>query len=104
MQLGCLTDTLFQEGCFEFMKIKFINADRETEVEAEEGRSLLDIALIARVDPPYSCLEGSCGTCRAFIEVGETTEDSSESRVVRTCQAIPRSDFIVVNYDKTEAE
>lgn len=86
------------------MKIKFINAGTETEVDMEEGRSLLDMALIARIDPPYSCLEGSCGTCRALIEKGVTSENTEMSRVVRTCQAIPRSDFLVVNYDKTEPE
>ncbi len=84
------------------MKIKFVVDGVETEVEAESGRSLLDIALIARLQPPYSCLEGNCGTCEAVIESGKTTEDKIGSVTVRTCQAVPRSDSLTVNYDKVE--
>ena len=82
------------------MKIKFILNSIETDTEADAGRSILDTALIARLTPPYSCLEGNCGTCSALIEIGETTEPDDGSGVVRTCQAVPKSDFLVVNYDK----
>ncbi|MDG0815392.1 2Fe-2S iron-sulfur cluster binding domain-containing protein [Bdellovibrio svalbardensis] len=84
------------------MKIQFILGGVETEVEAESGRNLLDIALVARLRPPYSCLEGHCGTCEAFIEHGETSEDKTDTHIVRTCQAIPKSDSVRVNYDKVE--
>lgn len=87
------------------MKIKFILGGVETEVDGESGRSLLDIALIARLLPPYSCLEGSCGTCEALIEEGKTSEDTEGKiapRYVRTCQAVPRSESVIVNYDKVE--
>lgn len=72
------------------MKIKFILNGRESEIEAESGRTILDIALIARLDPPFSCMEGHCGTCEALIE----------GQVVRTCQTVPSSDFTIVDYDK----
>lgn len=82
------------------MRVQFIIQGKSTEVEVEEGRTLLDAALIARLSPPYSCMEGSCGSCEAFIEQGETTEDKENSHVVRTCQALPKSDYTIVNYDK----
>ena len=82
------------------MQVKFILNNQETIVDAEEGRSLLDLALIARINPPYSCLEGNCRSCLAMIEVGEVSEDKDETKLVRTCQAVPRSELVVANYDK----
>lgn len=88
-------------GCCDiYMKIKFIIDGKEIEVPGESGRTLLDMALIAQINPPYSCLEGSCGTCEAVIEEGKTSEDKPDTRVVRTCQALPWSEYVVVNYDK----
>ena len=81
-------------------RVQFIIQGKSTEVDVEEGRTLLDAALMARLSPPYSCMEGSCGTCEASIEVGATSEDKADSSVVRTCQALPQSDYVVVNYDK----
>ncbi|MFS4459470.1 2Fe-2S iron-sulfur cluster binding domain-containing protein [Bdellovibrio sp. HCB2-146] len=75
------------------MKVKFIWQGQETEVEAEEGHTFLDIALIAKISPPYSCTEGHCGTCEAILDNGER---------VRTCQTLPRSDFHIIDYDKAQ--
>jgi ferredoxin len=82
------------------MKIKYILDGREVEVDADEGHTLLDTALIAKLAAPYSCMEGSCGTCEAVIEEGRTSEDQENTQIVRTCQALPRSEYVVVNYDK----
>lgn len=75
------------------MKVQFIWHGQETTVEAEEGRTVLDLALIAGIAPPYDCTEGHCGTCEAITETGER---------VRTCQAVPKSDFQVIDYDKAQ--
>lgn len=75
------------------MKVKFIWHGQETVVDAEEGRTILDLALIARISPPYECMEGNCGTCEAITESGER---------VRTCQAVPKSDLQVIDYDKAQ--
>ncbi|WII73096.1 2Fe-2S iron-sulfur cluster binding domain-containing protein [Bdellovibrio sp. 22V] len=85
------------------MKVKFILNGEEIEVEGESGRSILDIALIAGIHPPYSCMEGHCGTCTAKIEVGEVSEDKTPDGKVRTCQALPKSDYVVVDYDKGQS-
>lgn len=75
------------------MKVKFIWQGKETTVEAEEGRTFLDLALMAGISPPYSCTEGHCGTCEAITETGS---------VIRTCQSLPKSDFEVIDYDKAQ--
>ncbi|UOF00909.1 2Fe-2S iron-sulfur cluster-binding protein [Bdellovibrio reynosensis] len=82
------------------MKIKFILNKEEYEVEGEEGRSILDIALINKLSPPYSCMDGHCGTCEAKVLQGQTSEDKEGSQTVRTCQAIPSSEYVVIAYDK----
>lgn len=82
------------------MKIKYILNGIEHDVQAEEGRTLLDTAMMAQLNPPYSCMEGSCGSCEALIEQGITSENSEPGRSVRTCQALPWSEYTVVNYDK----
>ncbi|XGC80394.1 2Fe-2S iron-sulfur cluster binding domain-containing protein [Bdellovibrio bacteriovorus] len=82
------------------MKIKFILNGEETVAEGEKGRSLLDIALINKLSAPYSCMDGHCGTCEARILEGQTSEDKEGSEIVRTCQAIPSSEYVAVSYDK----
>lgn len=75
------------------MKVKFVVHDEVIEVDAEEGRTLLDISLIAGIPAPYSCMEGRCGTCEVLILQGETSE---KGPVVRACQALPKSENLVV--------
>jgi ferredoxin len=78
--------------------------EHEVKMSAEE--SLLEAALKARLNPPYSCLEGVCATCSAWLEQGEVRmaegdlDERARDRVFRTCQAQPKSKFLRVNYDK----
>ena len=76
--------------------------------EALPGESLLEVALKLGLEPPYSCLEGVCGTCQARVEKGEVIpgdditslpSDSAGVLIVKTCMTRPKSD-IQINYDK----
>jgi ferredoxin, 2Fe-2S len=40
------------------------------EVEAEDGLSILDLALKADVDWGFSCTRGTCARCRCLVEEG----------------------------------
>lgn len=64
---------------------------------AEEGRTLLDLSLIAKIPWPYSCMEGTCGTCTGVLLEGETTEVPDSERRIRLCQALPKSDLVRVS-------
>jgi ring-1,2-phenylacetyl-CoA epoxidase subunit PaaE len=78
-----------------------------TDVPVAEGESVLDAALRAGLDLPYSCRGGMCCTCRAKIVEGtaEMTLNYSlepweqEAGFVLTCQAQPTSERLVVDYD-----
>jgi ferredoxin len=71
------------------------------------GDTILDTARRAGLRPPFSCEGGSCATCMALVEVGAATmrvnnaltADEVEAGWVLTCQAVPSTREVVVNYD-----
>ncbi len=73
-----------------------------------EGQTILDAAIDASLDAPYSCKAGVCSTCRCKVLEGEAemaVNHALEDYEVRagyvlSCQAYPLSDRIVVSYDE----
>jgi ring-1,2-phenylacetyl-CoA epoxidase subunit PaaE len=73
-----------------------------------EGESVLDAALAANMDAPYSCKAGVCSTCRCKVLEGEVemaVNHALEDYEVRagyalSCQAFPLTDRLVVTYDE----
>jgi ring-1,2-phenylacetyl-CoA epoxidase subunit PaaE len=71
------------------------------------GTPILDGAQRVRPDLPFACKGGVCGTCRARLVHGEVTmrrnyalePDEVEAGYVLTCQSLPASDRITVDYD-----
>ena len=71
------------------------------------GTTVLDGAQQVRPDLPFACKGGVCGTCRARVTAGEAAmrrnyaleQSEVEAGYVLTCQAVPRSDEITVDYD-----
>ena len=65
-----------------------------TVVDVAEGKSVLDAALDAGLDAPYSCMGGVCCTCRAKMVSGDAEMDVNyalepdevEAGFVLTCQ------------------
>jgi ring-1,2-phenylacetyl-CoA epoxidase subunit PaaE len=72
------------------------------------GGHVVDAALAAGIRVPYSCKGGMCCTCRARLVDGqvEMTLNYSlepweiERGFILTCQAVPKSDRLVVDYDQ----
>jgi ring-1,2-phenylacetyl-CoA epoxidase subunit PaaE len=69
--------------------------------------SVLNAALRVRPDVPFACAGGVCGTCRAKL-VGGTVEmeenfalepEELERGYVLTCQSLPTSEAVSVDYD-----
>ena len=88
------------------VKVIFIIDNKTYETTMSAYESVLEAALKAQINPPYSCLEGVCATCVAYLEEGEVdsiegrVNADSTDRVFRTCQAQPKSKILKVNYDK----
>jgi ring-1,2-phenylacetyl-CoA epoxidase subunit PaaE len=71
------------------------------------NESILNAALRVRPDVPFACAGGVCGTCRATVVSGTVNmvenyalePDELERGYVLTCQSIPTSEFVEINYD-----
>jgi ring-1,2-phenylacetyl-CoA epoxidase subunit PaaE len=80
---------------------------RATTVPLPVDQPILDAAQRVRSDLPFACKGGVCGTCRAMLRDGEVRmrrnfaldEDELAQGFVLTCQALPVSDRLTVDYD-----
>jgi ferredoxin-NADP reductase len=80
---------------------------RKHTVRYEPGDTLLDTARRAGLSPPSACERGNCGTCMAHLDEGKAamrvnnalSADEVEAGWVLTCQAVPLSREVVVDYD-----
>ena len=51
--------------------VTIVRAGREHGVQVEAGQTILEAALAANVDAPFSCAMGGCGACRVHLDAGE---------------------------------
>jgi ring-1,2-phenylacetyl-CoA epoxidase subunit PaaE len=80
---------------------------RTSTVTVPAGTPVLDGAQRVRPDLPFACKGGVCGTCRAKVVDGAVTmrrnyalEDAElAAGYVLTCQALPTTDAVTVDYD-----
>ena len=82
----------------------FIQSMNKT-VTVKHRQTLLEAALEAGLDYPFSCGAGSCTTCKTKLIQGEykdlsdmslvLTEDDLKKGYILACQAIPKTDLIV---------
>lgn len=72
-----------------------------------DGSTLLDAAMRAGADLPFSCKGGVCSTCKARVMEGKVEmsvnyglePDEVEAGYVLTCQAHPTTKRVVVSFD-----
>lgn len=74
-------------------------AGSEVRFRCEPGQNVLDAALKAGIEMPYSCRKGVCGNCAGGVSEGEV--DCPRTEVTPPgqhlyCQCIPRSDLEIV--------
>ena len=71
------------------------------------GETILEAARRAGLSPPFSCESGSCATCMAHLDDGAATmrvnnalsPEEVDDGWVLTCQSLPTSREVTVNYD-----
>jgi ring-1,2-phenylacetyl-CoA epoxidase subunit PaaE len=71
------------------------------------GISILDAAIEAGVDAPFSCKGAVCCTCRAKVIEGKVRMDANfaltdaevDEGFILTCQSHPLSEKVVIDYD-----
>ena len=80
---------------------------RSTTLTLPRSVPVLDSAQKVRGDLPFACKGGVCGTCRARVVDGEVTmrrnfaleDDEVAAGFVLTCQSLPVSDAVTIDYD-----
>jgi 3-ketosteroid 9alpha-monooxygenase subunit B len=80
---------------------------RKVVVKDEAGDTIHETARRAGLKPPFACQAGECATCMAHLVQGQVTmrannalnAEEVEQGWILTCQAIPMSREIVVDYD-----
>lgn len=84
-----------------------VDGDEDT-FNLSPDKSILDGAMDAGIDVPYSCRGGVCSSCKAKVTEGSATmrlnysltDKDVEEGFVLTCQAFPKEGKITVDYDK----
>ena len=87
--------------------LSFTLDGRTTEVDSPRTITVLEAAQESRPDVPFACRGGVCGTCRARVVSGEVRmrrnyalEDHEVAQgFVLTCQALPSTDEVAVDFD-----
>ena len=80
---------------------------RKHEIAYQAGDTILEAARRAGLRPPFSCEAGNCATCMAHLDKGTVsmrvnnalTPAELDDGWILTCQSLPTSPEIVVNYD-----
>jgi 3-ketosteroid 9alpha-monooxygenase subunit B len=94
-----------EEGLTESLVIRLQR--QEVTLQYRAGDTILEAARRAGLSPPFSCEQGNCATCMAHLDRGSATmrannalsSDEVDAGWVLTCQALPESPSVVVDYD-----
>lgn len=97
-----------EEDAPEKSRVTIILDDKSTTITMDRnGLSILDAAMEAGLDVPYSCKGAVCCTCKAKVLSGKArmdqnyalTEAEVEQGFILTCQAHPLTGEVTVSYD-----
>ena len=76
-------------------------------IMSEDFDTILDAALANGIDLPYACKGGVCSTCKCKVIEGSAEmkinyaldESEIKQQLVLSCQAVPSTDKVVVDFD-----
>jgi ring-1,2-phenylacetyl-CoA epoxidase subunit PaaE len=88
-------------------KVQLILDGETHALEVPSKETILEVALDAGLDPPYSCMAAACTSCMAKLEEGEVFMEDSDvlsdqekaDGYILCCQAQPRSERVTVRYE-----
>ena len=88
------------------MTVTLDGRKRRIAFDADAG-NILDSARLAGLPAPYACKAGVCATCRARVVSGDVemaaryglSDEEVAAGYVLTCQSVPRSDGVELDYD-----
>lgn len=76
------------------------------EVAVGANQTLLAAARDVGIEPPFTCQKGACGACMAKLVIGTVHQlggsalepEQKANELILTCQSIPTSELIAVDY------
>lgn len=117
--LKCPKSTIFSED-FELVKdpkdfediithnVKINFQGKDTSVEVLKGKSILEGALDAGIELPYSCQTGNCSTCKAKLNTGELRmiglakeRDDLEKKEYLLCCSYPLTEDVYIKMEQS---
>lgn len=96
------------ESKFDGTKVTIVEGGVETEfIMSDTYDNVLDAGMAAGADLPFACKDGMCSTCKCKVEEGEVVmkknyaleKEDLEQNYVLSCQAVPTTETLRVNYD-----
>ncbi len=95
-------------GMADLCEVSVIMDGQQTDFRMPMGVPVLDAAQKAGMDIPFSCKGGMCCTCRAKVLEGQAEmlvnyalePGEVQDGYVLTCQAVPKSSKLVVDFDQ----
>ncbi|MBK8052091.1 MAG: 2Fe-2S iron-sulfur cluster binding domain-containing protein [Saprospiraceae bacterium] len=77
------------------------------DIVVPKGKTILDVLVDMKKDPPYSCTSGACSTCMAKVTQGDVAMDSCyaldddevAAGYILTCQSHPKSRKVEMTFD-----
>ena len=81
---------------------------KEHALHMNPGEVLLDVAMSAGLDLPFSCKGGVCATCRCKVMTGSVSMDKNfgletwetDKGFVLSCQSRPTSESVTISFDE----
>ena len=79
---------------------------QEIDLQITDSTNIVQALLDKNIEPPYSCLSGTCSTCMAKLVEGEVVmdvsigleDDEKEDGYILTCQAHPLTEKVTIEY------
>lgn len=80
----------------------------EYNIKVKKSQTILDCSIENNLDVPYSCQGGVCSSCIAKLKEGKIemlenqilTDEEIKDGLILTCQSIPASNNIIIDYDE----
>ena len=80
----------------------------EYNIKVKKSQTILDCSIENNLDVPYSCQGGVCSSCIAKLKKGKIemlenqilTDEEIKDGLILTCQSIPASNNIIIDYDE----
>jgi len=87
-------------------EVSIIYKGKTYEVPVKAGMTILDAALDEKVDLPYVCMDGICGTCKATCTAGEVfmrkghvlSQKEMDENMVLTCLCKPLTNNVTLEF------